>query len=148
MSKNNALKTNKKTTRGWPPERRKAQSARMKAAKIWIKSTGPKTPEGKAICAQNARKHGFHDAGYRALREAMRHYAKFLKLVRAIFKEAKLQQAGRGRCSARMSVGEILSCLANKEKKAPDIIVDTIKNPPSRLHSRKINENLVISIVK
>lgn len=47
----NALKT---PAKGWPPERRAAQSARLRAAKIWQKSTGPRTPEGKSVSRQNS----------------------------------------------------------------------------------------------
>lgn len=79
MNNNNALK--KKITRGWPPERRKAQAARLRAAKIWTRSTGPKTEKGKAICAANSRRHGFYSRGYRALRKAMALYRQFLKLA-------------------------------------------------------------------
>ena len=142
------LRTNQKTTRGWPPERRKAQSARMKAAKIWMKSTGPKTPEGKAICAQNARKRGFHDAGYRALREAMRYYTKFLKLVRAIFKEVRKRQAAGYGGAYKMTIKEMRSFPQNRENGPPDIIFSPIKNLCRAPYSRNINENLGISIVK
>lgn len=82
MSNNNTLK--KPATRGWPPERRKKQAARLRAAKIWTRSTGPKTRQGKARAAQNSRKHGFYARGYQALRKALRAYRAFLKLVNAL----------------------------------------------------------------
>ncbi len=43
-----------RVTKGWPPERRKAQSARMRAAQIWLRSTGPRSAEGKARSCLNA----------------------------------------------------------------------------------------------
>ena len=42
----------------WTPERRAKQSAAVHRWKLWEKSTGPKTPEGKATSAGNSRKHG------------------------------------------------------------------------------------------
>ena len=40
----------------WTPERRQAQRDRINATRPWEHSTGPRTPEGKAICSQNAAK--------------------------------------------------------------------------------------------
>ena len=42
---------------GWSAERRAAQAARLRAAKIWTRSTGPRSAAGKTRSAQNARKH-------------------------------------------------------------------------------------------
>ena len=38
----------------WTPERKEVQRLRIMASKPWEKSTGPRTPEGKAICSKNA----------------------------------------------------------------------------------------------
>lgn len=38
----------------WTPERRQAMRDRINQTKPWLKSTGPKTPEGKAKVSQNA----------------------------------------------------------------------------------------------
>ena len=40
--------------KGWTPERRKRQSEAIRKWKPWSKSTGPKSPEGKAKAATNA----------------------------------------------------------------------------------------------
>ena len=39
---------------GWTPERRKRQSGAIKRWKPWNQSTGPKSPEGKAVVSGNA----------------------------------------------------------------------------------------------
>ena len=39
---------------GWTPERRKRQSEAIQRWKPWSKSTGPKSPEGRAAVARNA----------------------------------------------------------------------------------------------
>lgn len=44
--------------KGWTPERRARQSALIGAWQPWAKSTGPRTAEGKAQAAANAR--AFH----------------------------------------------------------------------------------------
>ena len=47
---------------GWTPERRLRQSQLIQQWKPWAKSTGAKTPKGKAISKMNARKFGLYDA--------------------------------------------------------------------------------------
>lgn len=39
---------------GWTRARRQAQAERMRQARLWLRSTGPRTPEGKARVAQNS----------------------------------------------------------------------------------------------
>ena len=39
---------------GWTPERRKRQAELIIGWAPWAKSTGPKSPEGKAVVARNA----------------------------------------------------------------------------------------------
>ncbi len=68
-----------KITRGWPPERRIAQSARAKAQKPWEKSTGPVTAAGKEAVKNNALKHGFRSAEYKNLCALLRTQAAFVK---------------------------------------------------------------------
>lgn len=42
----------------WTPERRARQAALIRAWKPWERSTGPRTPEGKAKASRNAYKGG------------------------------------------------------------------------------------------
>ena len=64
---------------GWTSERRARQTELIQKWRPWEKSTGPKTPEGKARVSQNAYKGGT----WRVLRElarAMRDQRKHLPL--------------------------------------------------------------------
>ncbi|EQD62863.1 hypothetical protein B1A_05002 [mine drainage metagenome] len=42
----------------WTPERRAQQAEHARKVKPWLHATGPRTPEGKAICARNPYKGG------------------------------------------------------------------------------------------
>ncbi len=53
---------------GWTPERRARQAALIRTWKPWAQSTGPRTAEGKAQAAENAR--AFH--GWTPELQAMR----------------------------------------------------------------------------
>ena len=46
--------------RGWTEEKRQAMRDRINQTKPWLKSTGARTPEGKAMSSQNAYKGGLH----------------------------------------------------------------------------------------
>ncbi|PTQ87206.1 hypothetical protein [Agitococcus lubricus] len=48
--------------RQWTEEQRKAQAEKIRQHKIWLKSTGPTSEQGKAIVSQNAFKTGEHTA--------------------------------------------------------------------------------------
>ena len=55
----------------WPQERRQRASEMIRARQPWLKSTGPRTPEGKARSSRNAWKGG--------LRPALRRLARNLR---------------------------------------------------------------------
>ena len=44
--------------KGWTPERGKRQSEAIKQWNLWAKSIGPKSPEGNAAVARNAKTGG------------------------------------------------------------------------------------------
>jgi hypothetical protein len=56
---------------GWSPERCKRQAEQIKRWQPWGKSTGPRTPQGKARVAGNAYKGGFREQ-LRTLARALR----------------------------------------------------------------------------
>jgi len=53
---------------GWTPERRARQAQAIHRWKPWRKSTGPKTPTGKAVASRN----GFKGSTRRTLRALAR----------------------------------------------------------------------------
>ena len=61
----------KRKTRTWTKEQREAQSIIMKERKAWLKSTGPKSDEGKQKVRDNALKHGMRSAEAEELRRLL-----------------------------------------------------------------------------
>ena len=58
--------------KGWTPERRARQAALIRTWRPWEKSTGPRTPEGKARTARNGDKGGAWKSDRELLRELWR----------------------------------------------------------------------------
>jgi hypothetical protein len=65
---------------GWTPERRARQAELIRTWKPWTRSTGPRTPEGKAKAASNGDKGGFQG-------EARREVQELRKLASALLRE-------------------------------------------------------------
>jgi hypothetical protein len=66
----------------WTPERRAAQSARLRAARIWERSTRPRTAAGKSLSRLNALKSGQHTASRRMARATLSLQRKILRKIR------------------------------------------------------------------
>ena len=66
-------------TKGWPPSRRRAQAERLRRAKIWTRSTGPRTAAGKARSARNAHKHGFRGQAGRQIALLLRWQRQYVR---------------------------------------------------------------------
>lgn len=64
-----------KSSKGWTPERRAQQAARIREQKPWLQSTGPKSAAGKATVSRNAFKGGY----WRELRDMARRLNKDLQ---------------------------------------------------------------------
>jgi hypothetical protein len=61
-----------KTTRGWPPSRRRAQAETIRRTRPWTRSTGPRTAAGKATCARNGYRRSLRSPTYLQFRALLR----------------------------------------------------------------------------
>ncbi|MHB1677348.1 MAG: hypothetical protein ACYCSS_07400 [Sulfuriferula sp.] len=50
------IEVNDMRGRKWTPEQKAEQAAKIRSWKPWTRSTGARTPEGKAIISQNVRR--------------------------------------------------------------------------------------------
>lgn len=66
-------------TRGWPPERRRAQAERCRLQRPWRFSTGPRTLQGLAKTRFNGIKHGNRRFVWRELRHVLALHRQFLR---------------------------------------------------------------------
>jgi len=104
---------------GWNAARRAAASERMRARKPWLKSTGPRTVQGKARARMNALKHGGRSAAVISERRAAVHY---LRQQRAFLQQVRLLLR--------------LQRQAGKMQKPTNEVKDSCKSPPLTLHDR------------
>ena len=65
---------------GWTPERKAKQSELIQNWQPWNKSTGARTPEGKAISSKNAYKGGSLSL-MKVIASALRDYKQMLKML-------------------------------------------------------------------
>jgi hypothetical protein len=83
----NTPQENPTMSSGWNAARRAVASERMHARKPWLKSTGPRTVQGKARTRMNALKHGGRSAAVINERRAAVHY---LRQQRAFLQQVRL----------------------------------------------------------
>ena len=61
----------------WTPEARARQAERIREWRPWLKSTGPRTDEGKRVSRMNALKSGANDVEMRELEALIRELVEF-----------------------------------------------------------------------
>ena len=121
----------------WTPEKRLEQSSALRARKIWLKSTGPRTPEGKAKSSMNARKEGYE---HRQKAKLVRNYVRLNRIFLNIYTSQRPQWhvlKSLERVSVLRQLGSLeneLSILATKilsDEHLPPKIIPFPKRPPS-----------------
>jgi hypothetical protein len=70
--------------RRWTDKQRAAASARIRAQKPWLRSTGPRTEDGKRRASRNARKHGMRSAVMRDLYKVLAEQRRFRRMAEAV----------------------------------------------------------------
>ena len=87
----------KRRPKGWTPERRAQQAARIREWRPWRRSTGPRTEAGKAQSAMNALKHGgrshAHIMEMRRIRYALRLAARNIAILRTHIRVTRLEHS-------------------------------------------------------
>ncbi len=82
--------------KGWTPERRARQAARIREWQPWRRSTGPRSEAGKAQSAMNALKHGgrsrAHIMQLRRVRYVLRLAARNIAILRTHIRVMRLEQ--------------------------------------------------------
>lgn len=76
-------------TRRWSAEQRAAQALRIRAIRPWRHARGPATPAGKAVSAQNSRRHGFRSREYRDVCALLRWQARYVACINAFMRSAE-----------------------------------------------------------
>ncbi len=66
----------------WTEDRKLKARERIRLHKPWLKSTGPRTAEGKKRSAMNSRKRGYYSQEARDIRRTLRSGARYLRQVR------------------------------------------------------------------
>lgn len=98
--------------KGWTPERRAQQSARIRLWQPWKRSTGPRSDAGKAQSAMNGLKHGgrsrVHIMEMRRVRYVLRLAARNIAMLRTHIRVTRLEHA----LAAAPQTPETLSKLA------------------------------------
>ncbi len=88
--------------RNWTAPQRQQQSARIRAEKIWLKSTGPKTDSGKKRSSRNAVKHGMRSARVAAFKKLLRLQNQLLEKLK---KRERIERAKRRYVIAMLKMG-------------------------------------------
>ncbi len=87
----------RRCAKGWTPERRLRQAARIRLTQPWRHSTGPRTQAGKARVAMNALRRGYRSRAWilraRRIRAAIRLCADTLLLARAMIRKRDAETA-------------------------------------------------------
>jgi hypothetical protein len=146
----------KRRPKGWTPERRAQQAARIRVWQPWRRSTGPRSEAGKAQSAMNALKHGgrsrAHIMQMRRVRNALRLAARNIAILRTHIRVTRLEHTlalepqTPAAISKLQALRDVLASLTNGvpcppkpwRRRAPEKIAktneqtDADRNPPKQ----------------
>ncbi len=76
--------------RRWTEEQRRTQAEKIRAWRPWLKSTGPRTAQGKVKSSKNAFKHGIRSAETKAIYRYLAAGRLFLREIKRSRKEMQV----------------------------------------------------------
>ena len=90
--------------RDWTPEQRLEQSRKLRERQIWLKSTGPRTPEGKMKSSRNARSARYTERlELKLIKRYLRTQSQFMKLIKLLDKQwDHMTRSGRNALNATL----------------------------------------------
>lgn len=109
---NNRLKSITSTprpTRGWPPARREAQTARCRAMRPSRFATGPRSVAGKRRVALNAVRHGHRSAPMRQVHALLAAQRRFIADLNRQLRDVRRME--RARQLAERGDGGVCDCI-------------------------------------
>lgn len=111
--------------RSWTDAQRAEQALKLHERQIWLKSTGPRTPEGKAKSSMNACKPGYED---RQQKRRVQNYIRLNRLFVSIYC-AQRPQWHELQVRERISILQELSVLKNELRLLGAKILDQMSDP-------------------
>ena len=119
--------------RSWTDAQRAEQAAKLRARKIWLKSTGPKTEEGKAASSQNATTHGCYRIEFKQICLWLRMQRHFIQTLVFIEKNGLFEDENEFQISGNELIDPMaddrMICLSDDQKISDQPIIGSSDHP-------------------
>ena len=123
----------------------------MRTHKPWLRSTGPRSPEGKARASRNAWRHGCRSAAMKGLRDALRRQRRFIAALdlalRARERSLRLELKTLNIANGLLSSGRGAGCLGASEPLKPEHGQETDRDRRRVPHHRRPDDRPAVGTV-